>query len=79
MVVVEQPRPLELLEGFPVPGLVQQGPPFSTMLFRLIDRMALFTLSHLLLYVRGETAENTEFMNSFAGIIKTRMQCFKKK
>ena len=28
------------------------------MLFRLIDRMALFTLSHLLLYVRGETAEN---------------------
>ena len=29
------------------------------MLFRLIDRMALFTLSHLLLYVRGETAENS--------------------
>ena len=39
------------------------------MLFRLIDRMALFTLSHLLLYVRGETAENSTSIPILNGVI----------
>ena len=33
---------------------------YTTTLLRKIDRMALFIPSHLLLYVRGETAENRE-------------------
>ena len=33
---------------------------YTTTLLRKIDRMALFIPSHLLLYVRGKTAENRE-------------------
>ena len=53
-----QLRLLERLEGFRLPGLAYHGQPFATTLLRYIDRMALFILPHLLLFVRGETAEN---------------------
>ena len=45
---------LEPLEGFGPPGLGLHGLPFCK-----IDTMALFVLSHLLLYVSGKTAENS--------------------
>ena len=47
---------------FSCAGTCTAGSAIWTMLFRLIDRMALFTLSHLLLYVRGETAENSTWL-----------------
>jgi len=37
-----------------------------TTTLRKIDRMALFILSHLLLYVRGETAENSALFSAFS-------------
>ena len=50
---------LEPLEGLGPPGLGTSRSAILTFkLLRKIDRMALFIPSHLLLYVRGETAEN---------------------
>ena len=49
---------LEPLEGFGPPGLGTSRSAILTKLLRKIDRMALFIPSHLLLYVRGESAEN---------------------
>ena len=37
-----------------------------TTTLRKIDRMALFIPSHLLLYVRGETAENSTLFSAFS-------------
>ena len=47
---------LEPLEGFGPPELGLHA--ILTKPLRKIDRMALFIPSNLLLYVRGETAEN---------------------
>ena len=55
---VEQQRLLEQVEGLRLPDLVLPGQPFAKYSYSIDDRMALFIPSHLILYVRGETAEN---------------------